>query len=254
LKTAAKAVIDSAAEGKSDAVKALAKTAKQNIDKATDVDGVSTAKTNGISAINAQIKKEQDEKAAKELADAKSAAKAEIDKAVPAGASDAVKKIASDAKAKIDKATSVDAVNTEKTSAINSVKNKIAEENKKPDESKIKVSAPSGTRTDIKYNQPAKIIASATGLPKGYKLAIYEGNSQKKSVTANDAGEAAVEFETGALTSDRTFTVKVLDTSGKEVDGKSKTVTIDINDGFFQKIISFFLKLFGALKQVDIKP
>ena len=117
----------------------------------------------------------------------------------------------------------------------------------------ITVNSYSGTRTDIKYNQPAKIIASATGLPKGYKLAIYEGDSQKKAVTANDAGEATVEFETGAVTVDRTFTVKVLDASGKEVDGKSKTITIDVNDGFFQKIISFFLKLFGALKLVEIK-
>ncbi|MBR6939651.1 MAG: leucine-rich repeat protein, partial [Clostridia bacterium] len=103
------------------------------------------------------------------------------------------------------------------------------------DESKIKFSAPSGTITNVKYNQPAKIIASATGLPKGYKLAIYEGDSQKKAVTADDKGEATVELETGAITSDRTFTVKVLDASGNEVDGKSKTVTIDVDDGFFAK-------------------
>ena len=196
-----------------------------------------------------------------ELIKAKSAAKAEIDKAVPADASNAVKKIASDAKAKIDKASTVDEIKADKDTAIDEIgklyakeKKEAEERNKAEAEKKITVNSPSGTITNVKYNQPAKIIASASNLPKDYKLAIYEGESQKMSVTANDKGEAAVEIETGAVTSDRTFTVKVLNASGKEVDGKSKTLTIDVNDGFFQKIISFFLKLFGALKLVEIKP
>jgi hypothetical protein len=194
-----------------------------------------------------------------ELNNAKQSAGQEIDKAVPDDASDAVKKIAADAKEKIDEATSIEAVNAEKTNAINSIKDKIAEEKeteakkeKAEAEKKINVNSASGTITSIKYNQPAKIIASATGLPKGYKLAIYEGDSQKKAVTANDKGEATVEFETGEITTDRVFTVKVLDASGKDVDGKSKTINIDIDDGFFAKIISFFLKLFGALKAVEL--
>ena len=194
-----------------------------------------------------------------ELNNAKQSAGQEIDKAVPDDASDAVKKIAADAKEKIDEATSIEAVNAEKTNAINSIKDKIAEEKeteaekeKAEAEKKINVNSASGTITSIKYNQPAKIIASATGLPKGYKLAIYEGNSLKVSVKANDMGEAKIEFETGEITTDRVFTVKVLDASGKEVDGKSKTITIDIDDGFFAKIISFFLKLFGALKAVEL--
>ncbi|MBR6939271.1 MAG: hypothetical protein IKH65_00520, partial [Clostridia bacterium] len=173
--------------------------------------------------------------------------------------SEAVKKAAADAKAKIDKATTVDEIKTDKDTAIDEIgklyakQKKEAEEKEKAEaEKNIRVNSASGTITSIKYNQPAKITASATGLPKNYKLAIYEGDSQKKVVTANDKGEAALEFETGAVTSDRTFTVKVLDASGKEVDGKSKTINIDIDDGFFAKIISFFLKLFGMLKTYDI--
>ncbi len=121
-KLAAKADIGAFASGKSDAVKAIADTAKQSIDSAADVAGVNTAKQAGITAINAQIKKEQDEAAAvKTLADAKAAAKKEVSAKVKDGCSQKVKDIRDKAFENIEKAKSVDEVNQIKDKAINDI-------------------------------------------------------------------------------------------------------------------------------------
>lgn len=124
-KSAAKAELDSLANGKSDAVKVLAKIAKQNIEIATDVAEVSAAKQEGIIAINAQIKKEQDEKNAEdldnELKSSQEKAIFEINSKVDAECSSKVKSIRDNAIKRVTSAKNIDEVNNIKEKAIKDI-------------------------------------------------------------------------------------------------------------------------------------
>ena len=107
-----------------------------------------------------------------------------------------------------------------------------------PDTSKTVISAPSGNR-DINWRYRAHLVASAVNLPTGYHLAWFENNS-------NICDKA--DFTTGSLTSDKTYTVKIVDKAGKSVgaDDKNVTVTLKVKNDFITKIISFFSRLFGG--------
>ncbi len=107
-----------------------------------------------------------------------------------------------------------------------------------PDTSKTVISAPSGNR-DINWRYRAHLVASAVNLPTGYHLAWFENNS-------NICDKA--DFTTGSLTSDKTYTVMIVDKTGKPVgaDDKNVTVTLKVKNDFITKIISFFSRLFGG--------
>lgn len=90
----------------------------------------------------------------------------------------------------------------------------------------------------IGWKYRAKISAYAANLPLGYHLVWYEGDTQ----VSNEAT-----FTTGALTSNHTYTAKIADETGKIVSAaeQEKSVTVSVKTGFFDKLISFFSRLFG---------
>ena len=117
---------------------------------------------------------------------------------------------------------------------------------------KAKINVKSSATVD--YRSTVTVTATASGLPEGYMLAVYEGSSLKAKGSAT-----SVSYNAGELMGNKTFTVKVVnsgntpqkDSSGKEV---SKTVEVKVKSGFFDKLIAFFRNLFGSLPKVEIKP
>ena len=121
-----------------------------------------------------------------------------------------------------------------------------------------KLNAKSSTTVD--YRSKVNITATASGVPDGYFLAIYSGNTllekgtkDKVSYTPKDNNKPA------ELKSDITYTVKVVDGKNavqKDSNGKDLTANVEIKvkQGFFDKLIAFFKGLFGLLPTVEIKP
>lgn len=117
---------------------------------------------------------------------------------------------------------------------------------------KAKINVKSSATVD--YRSTVTVTATASGLPEGYVLAVYEGSTLKAKGSAT-----SVSYNAGELMGNKTFTVKVVnsgntpqkDSSGKEVN---KTVEVKVKSGFFDKLIAFFRNLFGSLPKVEIKP
>lgn len=117
---------------------------------------------------------------------------------------------------------------------------------------KAKINVKSSATVD--YRSTVTVTATASGLPEGYVLALYEGSTLKAKGCAT-----SVSYNAGELMGNKTFTVKVVnsgntpqkDSSGKEVN---KTVEVKVKSGFFDKLIAFFRNLFGSLPKVEIKP
>ncbi|MBR2731115.1 MAG: InlB B-repeat-containing protein, partial [Clostridia bacterium] len=106
----------------------------------------------------------------------------------------------------------------------------------------------------VEYRADVTIKATATGVPAGYVLAVYDGNTQ---VAKGD--NASVSYHVGNMKAGKTYDVKVVDANGNvQQDGSgndlSKSCAISVNDGFFAKIIAFFKGLFGALPKITIEP
>ncbi len=124
--------------------------------------------------------------------------------------------------------------------------------------SSAKLNAKSSTTVD--YRSKVNITATASGVPDGYFLAIYSGNTllekgtkDKVTYTPKDNNKPA------ELKSDTTYTVKVVDGKNavqKDSNGKdlAANVEIKVKQGFFDKLIAFFKGLFGLLPTVEIKP
>ena len=127
-----------------------------------------------------------------------------------------------------------------------------------------KIPAPSNPTADAKLNVKSSatvdyrsivtITATATGVPEGYVLAIFDGNTE---LARGD--NKSVSYKVGEMKSGRTFTVKVIDANGnvqKDSSGAelSKTCEVKVNSGFFAKLIAFFRGLFRLLPNIDIKP
>ncbi|MBQ8944847.1 MAG: InlB B-repeat-containing protein [Clostridia bacterium] len=116
------------------------------------------------------------------------------------------------------------------------------------------------TSTTVDYRSKVNITATASGVPDGYFLAIYSGNTllekgtkDKVTYTPKDNNKPA------ELKSDTTYTVKVIDSKNavqKDSSGKDLTANVEIKvkQGFFDKLIAFFKGLFGLLPTVEIKP
>ncbi len=108
----------------------------------------------------------------------------------------------------------------------------------KPDVSKVKISAPTGTKK-INWRCKAHLTATAANLPGSCHIEWYENG---KSVCDK------ADFVTASLTEAHTYTAKIIDEKGNVVStpAQEKTVTIEVKDDFFTKIISFFSRLFGS--------
>ncbi len=113
----------------------------------------------------------------------------------------------------------------------------------------------------VEYRAKVNITATAGGIPDGYVLAIYEGNTLKEkgtnekiTYTPKDGDGNLIE-----LKADKNYTLKVIDAEEnvqKDANGKDLTAKIEIKvkQGFFDKLIAFFKGLFGLLPIVEIEP
>ncbi len=116
----------------------------------------------------------------------------------------------------------------------------------------------SGTKA-INCKEKVHIIAYAEKLPEGYAIAIYEGSSVKAKAVADENKKASVEWTSENLTANKTYSVKIIDVAGRvQKDNNEcnleKIIVINVNAGFFKKLIAFFKGLFGSLATIDIKP
>ena len=115
------------------------------------------------------------------------------------------------------------------------------------------INAPAG---EVYKNSVVTVTATATGIKanSGCVLAIFDGG---KEVARGDNKSVSYRIPE-EITANRTLAVKVVDkdgkvqkdSNGKELSGK---IEIKVKTGFFDMLIAFFKKLFGANK-VTIKP
>ncbi len=118
--------------------------------------------------------------------------------------------------------------------------------------SSAKLNVRSSATVDYKSN--VTITATATGIPDGYVLALYDGNTK---ISSGD--NAKISHNVGTMTASQTYTIKVVDGNGnvqKDGDGNDLTANceVKVKNSFFDIIIAFFRGLFGLLPNVDIKP
>ena len=108
---------------------------------------------------------------------------------------------------------------------------------------------------EVYKDSKVTLIAKANNVPTGYVLAVYDGGTKPVAKGNN----TTVNYELPATVSkDKTLTVKIIDANGKvQKDGKGNELTakveIKVKTGFFNDIVAFFRKLFGA-NEVTIKP
>ncbi len=106
----------------------------------------------------------------------------------------------------------------------------------------------------VEYKANVTVTATAENVPDGYVLAIYEGGTLRET-----GSNTTVSYKAGTMTSNRTFTVKVIDMSKnvqKDANGNelSANCEVKVKSGFFDKIIAFFKGLFRALPNIEVKP
>ena len=116
----------------------------------------------------------------------------------------------------------------------------------------VKLNVKSSASVDYRAN--VTITATATGVPEGYVLAVYDGNTK-----IAEGENTKVSKNVGNMTANKTYTVKVIDASGnvqKDSSGNDLAANceVKVNTGFFAKLVAFFRGIFGALPNVEIKP
>ncbi|MBQ7542391.1 MAG: hypothetical protein IJT44_08905 [Clostridia bacterium] len=106
----------------------------------------------------------------------------------------------------------------------------------------------------VDYRSRVTVIATASGLPSGCLLAMYDGATMLARGSATYLSCYVGEMEEG-----RKFTVCVVDQNDviqKDGTGEriERTVAITVKNGFFAKVRAFFRGMFGLLPSVEIKP
>lgn len=121
-----------------------------------------------------------------------------------------------------------------------------------PDQPTINVilGVPGNDKAD--YRSKVTVIATTQNLPDGCRLVI-SGNG--KSAT----GKVKATLTIDEIRETTTFTVKVLDKNNKVLVNSDGTVlekefTIEVNSGFFAKIIAWFKALFNLLPEYTFEP
>ncbi len=107
---------------------------------------------------------------------------------------------------------------------------------------------------DVDYRSKVTITAAADNVPEGYKLAVYDGSTRLAS-----GDNEKVSYYVGEMKESKTFTIKVIDSSGiaqKDVDGNeiAANTKVNVNTGFFARIVALFRGIFRALPSVTVGP
>lgn len=104
----------------------------------------------------------------------------------------------------------------------------------------------------VGYKSNVVIIVTADNVPDGYEVALYDGD------TLLAKGENSIKHSISKIKADKTFTAKVIDADGnvqQNADGAlEKTIEVKVNNSFFAVIKAFFLRVFGVVPTVELKP
>ncbi len=111
-----------------------------------------------------------------------------------------------------------------------------------------------GAGRTVDYKTTVTVVARATGVPAGYFVAIYDGNTQLAK-----GDNTTAQYTADKMTAGRTFTAKVVDANGAvQKDGSgadlAKNVEVGVKTGFFAKLAAFFRTIFGLLPKITIQP
>ena len=111
-----------------------------------------------------------------------------------------------------------------------------------------------GAGRTVDYKSTVTVVARATGVPAGYFVAIYDGDTQ---LVKGD--NTTAQYTANKMTAGKTFTAKVVDANGAvQKDGSgadlAKNVEVGVKTGFFAKIAAFFRGIFGLLPKITIQP
>lgn len=109
------------------------------------------------------------------------------------------------------------------------------------------------SNTTVKYRSIVKITATATNVPNGYYVAIYDGN---KLVAKGDNKSAS--YTVSQIRENKVYTVKIVDAKNNtQKDGNNNLlesrINIYVNSRFFTRLIAFFKALFGRLPVIEVK-
>jgi uncharacterized repeat protein (TIGR02543 family) len=106
---------------------------------------------------------------------------------------------------------------------------------------------------EVGYKSTVTVTATAEGVPEGYFVALYDGDTQ---IAKGD--NKTVSCTMKKMTGSKTLTAKIVndhDEVQSNADGElKKDITITVKTGFFDKLIAFFKGLFGLLPKVELKP
>ncbi len=114
----------------------------------------------------------------------------------------------------------------------------------------IILKAPSDTR--VEYGAKVTVTVSAENLPEGcYTVIMMDGKAVAR-------GREQVSYNAGSLRSTASFTAKIIDPSGKTAENSAgkpliSYFTVEVNGGFFARIIGFFKSIFGLLPETELK-
>ena len=105
----------------------------------------------------------------------------------------------------------------------------------------------------VGYKSTVTVTATAAGLPEGFVVALYDGDTQLAK-----GDNTTVTYKMDRMTASKTLTAKIIDLNGNvqsNADGKlEKQITITVKTGFFDKVKAFFLGLFGLLPKITLNP
>ncbi|MBR5619937.1 MAG: leucine-rich repeat protein [Clostridia bacterium] len=106
----------------------------------------------------------------------------------------------------------------------------------------------------VDYRSKVTVVASASYVPSGYYVALYDGSTQLAK-----GDNKTVSCALGEMRTSKTLTAKIVDASGKvQKDSQSNDLTanieIRVSAGFVKRLIAFFKGIFGLLPNVVIQP
>ena len=112
---------------------------------------------------------------------------------------------------------------------------------------KTKINLKSSKTVD--YKTYVTVTASASDLPEGCSLAMFDGATGQRLKTTGSAD--SIEYEAGQLKSGKTFIVKAVDKNGSPLKDSSGNdlaakCEVKVNSGFFTKIVVFIKSLFSG--------
>lgn len=107
--------------------------------------------------------------------------------------------------------------------------------------------------TTIKYKNIVIVTATATGVPDGCTVAIYEGGA-----LLQNGDNKSVAYDAGRMKAGRTFTVRIIDANGNvqwNADGKlEKHITVSVKKNYFTTVAAIIQGLFGIVPRIVLKP